>query len=100
MLLLSVWMWEHFSVGRPPLCQWLKWEDHGNPLRFPTWAYKWDVVGEFQGDPEREYICYTNKFDALTCEQVKTCMIFSLFMFLNLYFCHFNYIPVASILTL
>jgi hypothetical protein len=93
-------MWEHFSVGRPPLCQWLKWEDRGNPLWFPTWAYKWDVVGEFQGDPECEYIRYTNEFDALTCEQVKTCMIFSLFMFLNLYFCHFNYIHVASILTL
>ena len=70
MLLLSVWMWEHFSVGRPTLLQWKPWNDHDNRLREPTWAYKWDRVAEFQGHPVREYLRYTNEFDSLTPQQV------------------------------
>ena len=70
LVLLSVWMWERFSVGRPKVSQWQPWDDHGNPLRRPTWAYKWDVVSEFTGDPKPEYVRYTNEFDALTPEQV------------------------------
>jgi hypothetical protein len=70
MLLLSVWMWERFPVGRPRVLPYQPWEDHGNPLRRPTWAYKWDVVSEFNGDPKRMYMHYTNEFDALNAEQV------------------------------
>ncbi|KAE8799245.1 mutator protein [Hordeum vulgare] len=44
MLLLSVWSWERLPVGRPKSSQWNTWDDHGNPVRQPTWAYKWDLV--------------------------------------------------------
>ncbi|XP_020169470.1 serine/threonine-protein phosphatase 7 long form homolog isoform X1 [Aegilops tauschii subsp. strangulata] len=70
LVLLSVWMWEHFSVGRPKVMRYDAWDDHDNPLRKPTWAYKWDKVSEFNGDQKRMYIDYTNEFDALTAEQV------------------------------
>ena len=70
MLLLSVWMWEHFPVGRPKLMLPKPWDDHGNPLRRATWAYCWDRVAEFKGDPKREYVRYVNEFDELTPEQV------------------------------
>jgi hypothetical protein len=46
------------------------WNDHGNPLRGPTWAYKWDVVSEFTSDPQRMYEQYVNEFDTLTPDQV------------------------------
>ena len=75
MILLSVWMWEHFSVGRPQLLNWEPWDDHGDPLRRPTWAYKWDRVSEFNGDPKMEYLRYTNEFDSLTTEQVVIDMV-------------------------
>ncbi|VAI07189.1 unnamed protein product [Triticum turgidum subsp. durum] len=70
LVLLSVWMWEHFSVGRPRVIGYDAWDDHDNPLRKPTWAYKWDKVSEFTGDPNRMYREYTNEFDTLTSEQV------------------------------
>ncbi|KAE8798297.1 mutator protein [Hordeum vulgare] len=44
MLLLSVWSWERIPVGRPKSSKWNTWDDHGNPVRLPTWAYKWDLV--------------------------------------------------------
>uniref|UniRef100_A0A287P3Q8 Aminotransferase-like plant mobile domain-containing protein n=1 Tax=Hordeum vulgare subsp. vulgare TaxID=112509 RepID=A0A287P3Q8_HORVV len=46
MLLLSVWSWERLLVGSPKSSQWNTWDDHGNPVRQPTWAYKWDLVSE------------------------------------------------------
>ena len=50
--------------------QWQVWNDHRDVLRYPTWAYVWDVVQEFNGDTEKEYVRYTNEFDELTPEQV------------------------------
>ena len=71
-ILLSVWMWEHFSVGRPKVLPWKPWNDHDHPkrLREATWAYKWDRVAEFTGDPQKEYLRYINEFDSLTPQQV------------------------------
>jgi len=46
------------------------WDDHGDPLRLPTWAYKWDVVSEMTSDPKIMYKQYTNEFDSLTADQV------------------------------
>ena len=76
-ILLAVWMWEHFSVGRPKLLKWEPWDDHDNPLRRPTWAYKWDRVAEFSGDQKMEYLRYTNEFDSLTTKQVILDMVSS-----------------------
>ena len=70
LLLLSVWKWERFSVGRPTPGHWLPWDNGGDEDRLPTWAYKWDVIPPFYGDGEKEYERYTNEFDALTPEQV------------------------------
>ena len=71
MLLLSVWSWEHFPVGRPREVGYLPWADYGDhPLRRPTWAYRWDVVSEAHSDINTMYKQYTNEFDALTPEQV------------------------------
>lgn len=46
------------------------WDDHGNPLRRPTWAYKWDRVSESTSSTKIMYKQYTNEFDALTPEHV------------------------------
>ncbi|KAK1642373.1 hypothetical protein QYE76_060178 [Lolium multiflorum] len=62
---------ERFPVGRPKVFDYKDYEDHGNQLRLPTWAYKWDVVSEFSGDPVAAYWNYTNEFDNLTPEQVE-----------------------------
>ncbi|KAE8769918.1 mutator protein [Hordeum vulgare] len=48
MLLFSVWSWERLPVGRPKAATWKTWDDHGNPVRLPTWAYKWDVRKEIK----------------------------------------------------
>ena len=84
MILLSVWMWEHFSIGRPKLRKYKDWEDHCNPLRMPTWAYMWDVVGEFKGDPQLAYTQYVNEFDTLTADQVIMSCIIIHFLFYEL----------------
>ena len=70
MLLLSVWSWERLPVGRP--VQYLKrpWDDHGNLLRYPTWAYRWDNVLEMTNDVNLMCGHYTNELDTLTPEQV------------------------------
>ena len=59
------------------------WDDHGKELRFPTWAYAWDVVQEFNGDTEKDYVRYTNEFDELTPEQVIAVMISSACSFIE-----------------
>ena len=75
MLLLSVWSWEHFPVGRPKEVSYLPWDDYDhNDLRLPTWAYKWDVVSEAHSDIKFMYKQYTNEFDMLTTDQVSTCL--------------------------
>ncbi|KAE8793810.1 mutator protein [Hordeum vulgare] len=71
MLLLSVWSWERLPVGRPKSSQWNTWNDHGNPVRQPTWAYKWDLVSEVASEVNLLYKQYTNEMDSLTPEQVE-----------------------------
>ncbi|KAE8807525.1 mutator protein [Hordeum vulgare] len=71
MLLLSVWSWERLLVGRPKSSQWNTWDDHGNPVRQPTWAYKWDLVSEVASEVNLLYKQYTNEMDSLTPEQVE-----------------------------
>nr|ABE02631.1 mutator protein [Hordeum vulgare subsp. vulgare]ABE02647.1 mutator protein [Hordeum vulgare subsp. vulgare] len=68
MLLLSVWSWERLPVGRPKSSQWNTWDDHGNPVRQPTWAYKWDLVSEVASEVNLLYKKYTNEMDSLTPE--------------------------------
>ena len=70
MLLLSVWSWERLPVGRPKAATWKPWDDHGNSVRLPTWAYKWDVVSEVTSDVNLLYKQYTKEMDSLTVEQV------------------------------
>lgn len=70
MLLLSIWSWERFPVGWPKVLNFHPWDDHGNPLRRPTWAYKWDRVSESTSSTKIMYKQYTNEFDALTPEHV------------------------------
>ncbi|KAE8782720.1 mutator protein [Hordeum vulgare] len=69
MLLLSVWSWEHLPVGRPKSSQWNTSDDHGNPVRQPTWAYKWDLVSKVASKVNLLYKQYTNEMDSLTPEQ-------------------------------
>ncbi|KAE8772880.1 mutator protein [Hordeum vulgare] len=69
MLLLSVWSWERLPVGRPKSSQWNTWDDHGNPVRQPTWAYKWDLVSEVASEVNLLYKQYTNEMDSFTPEQ-------------------------------
>ncbi|KAE8809010.1 mutator protein [Hordeum vulgare] len=71
MLLLLIWSWERLPVGRPKTSKWNTWDDHGNPVRLPTWAYKWDVVSEVASKVTLLYKQYTNEMDSLTAEQVE-----------------------------
>ncbi|KAE8812600.1 mutator protein [Hordeum vulgare] len=71
MLLFSVWSWERLPVGCPKAATWKAWDDHGNPVRLPTRAYKWVVVSEVASDVNLLYKQYTNEMDSLTTEQRK-----------------------------
>ncbi|KAE8796276.1 mutator protein [Hordeum vulgare] len=71
MLLLSVWSWERLPVRRPKSSKWNTWDDHDNPVRQPTWAYKWDLVSEVASEVNLLYKQYTNEMDSLTPEQVE-----------------------------
>ncbi|KAE8811877.1 mutator protein [Hordeum vulgare] len=71
MLLLSVWSWERLPVGRPKSSKWNTEDDHGNPVRLPTWAYKWDLVSKVASEVNLLYKQYTNEMDSLTPEQVE-----------------------------
>ncbi|KAE8793395.1 mutator protein [Hordeum vulgare] len=42
-----------------------------NPVRQPTWAYKWDLVSEVASEVNLLYKQYTNEMDSLTPEQVE-----------------------------
>jgi hypothetical protein len=71
MLLLSVWSWDHLSVGRPRVLNERPWPHHHENLdREPTWAYLWDNVSEMTSDPMVMYRQYTAELDTLTAEQV------------------------------
>uniref|UniRef100_A0ACD5WH87 Uncharacterized protein n=1 Tax=Avena sativa TaxID=4498 RepID=A0ACD5WH87_AVESA len=70
MVLLSIWSWERLPVGRPKEVGHHPWPSYNrNPLRQPTWAYKWDVVSEMTSDVDAMYLKYTKQFDAITPEQ-------------------------------
>jgi hypothetical protein len=71
LLLLSVWSWERFPVGRPKLSERNDYLDGNNDYRLSTWAYYWDVHSEFISDPQLAYQAYTNEFDNLVPEHVK-----------------------------
>lgn len=71
LLLLSVWSWDRFPVGRPILLTYNDWDDHGDPFRRPTWAYKWDVIKDNWSDTALLYKQYTNELDTLIPEQVE-----------------------------
>ncbi|CAM0949211.1 unnamed protein product [Alopecurus aequalis] len=70
MLLLSVWSWEHFPIGRPKPDLDTTWDDHGDPLRRATWAHRWDGVSREFGTSKKMYMEYTNDFDTLAPEHV------------------------------
>jgi len=70
MLALSIWSWEHLPVGRPKKVKYDDWDDKGDLLRLPTWAYKWDVLNETTDDPSVMYKLYRSELDAITPEQV------------------------------
>ena len=70
MLTLSIWSWERLPVGRPKIVKYKDWDDKHDPLRRPTWAYKWDVLNETTDDPSVMYKLYKSEHDAITPEQV------------------------------
>ncbi|KAE8794312.1 mutator protein [Hordeum vulgare] len=70
MLLLSLRSWGRLPLGRPKSSKWNTWDDHDNPVRLPTWAYKWDLVSEVASEVNLLYKQYTNEMDSLTLEQV------------------------------
>ena len=70
MLALSIWSWERLLVGRPKIVKHEDWDDKHDPLRRPTWAYKWDVLNETRDDPSIMYKLYKSELDAITPEQV------------------------------
>ncbi|XBI16939.1 hypothetical protein VPH35_059100 [Triticum aestivum] len=71
LLALSIWSWERLPVGRPKTVKYEDWDDKDDPLRFPTWAYKWDVLNETTDDPSVMYKLYKSELDAITPEQVE-----------------------------
>ena len=46
------------------------WDDKDDPLRFPTWAYKWDVLNATTDDPSVMYKLCTSEMDKIMTEQV------------------------------
>ena len=63
-------------MGRPTPKGYDKRDDHDDPDRMPTWAYKWDKVEGFVGNSKTMYLHYCNELDIMTPEQV----IFSSFL--------------------
>ena len=66
----SKWSWDRLPVGRPKIIKYEDWDDKHDPLRCPTWAYKWDVLNETTDDPSVMYKLYQSELDAITPEQV------------------------------
>uniref|UniRef100_A0ACD5ZJE6 Uncharacterized protein n=1 Tax=Avena sativa TaxID=4498 RepID=A0ACD5ZJE6_AVESA len=71
LLLLSVWIWERFPIGRPKHMPSKPYSDGGERLKWPTWTYNWDVVSKPPTDLQNAYLRYTNEFDNLLPEQVR-----------------------------
>ncbi|CAM0875923.1 unnamed protein product [Alopecurus aequalis] len=65
MVLLSVWSWEHFAIGRPVPDTNTLWEEEGDPDRLPTWILRWYKVNREWGPAPSLYLDYTNQFDML-----------------------------------
>ena len=57
-------------VGRLKNVKFEDWDEKDDPLRLPTWAYKWDVLNEMTDDPSVMYKLYRSEMDAITPEQV------------------------------
>jgi hypothetical protein len=94
MVLLSIWSWERLPVGRPKEVGHHPWPSYNrNPLRQPTWAYKWDVVSEMTSDVDAMYLKYTNEFDAITPEQVDVYLYVTIH---NIYFTSQNRYQTCS----
>ncbi|XP_037474335.1 uncharacterized protein LOC119350772 [Triticum dicoccoides] len=74
LLALSIWSWERLPVGRSKTVKLEDWDEKDDPLRLPTWAYKWDVLNDMTDDPSVMYKLYRSEMDAITPEQ------FGLFM--------------------
>ena len=70
LLALSIWSWERLPVGQPKVVKFDDWDEKGDPLRLPTWAYKWDVLNETTDNPSVMYKLYTSEMDTITAEQV------------------------------
>ena len=61
-----------YQLGVPPPSirhnEWeIGWDD---PLRYPTWAYNYDLVSEAHNDHDTMYYRYMNELDLLTPDQV------------------------------
>ncbi|CAM0883096.1 unnamed protein product [Alopecurus aequalis] len=65
MVLLSVWSWEHFAIGRPVPDTSTQWDEEGDPDRMPTWILRWYNVSRDWGKARSLYLDYTNQFDLL-----------------------------------
>ena len=55
-------------MGRPTPKGYDPWDDHDDPDRMPTWAYKWDKVEGFVGNSKTMYLHYCNELDIMTPE--------------------------------
>ena len=75
LLLLSIWSWTRLPVGRPVELRHKNWDDHGDPLRKPTWAHIWDNTEPFHGESKECYMKYTSQLDMLTPEKVTLCLV-------------------------
>ncbi|KAF7065605.1 hypothetical protein CFC21_071694 [Triticum aestivum] len=71
MLALSIWSWERLPVGRPKTVKYEDWDHKDDPLRLPTWAYKWDVLNETTDDPSVMHKLYKIELETITAEQVE-----------------------------
>ena len=76
MLLLSVWSWEHFPIGRPVPDPHSQWDDHRDPDRMATWAHRWDNVSREWGTSRSLYLQYIDEFDTLTPDMVMCCQLY------------------------
>ena len=65
-LLLSVWSWDRIPVGRPLLISYKEWDlGWEDARRYPTWAYRYDVVSDVHNDHDTMYHRYIMELDSL-----------------------------------
>ena len=71
LLLLSVGTGDRIPVGRPINIAYNPWQPGwDDSRRFPTWAYKYDVVSDVHNDHDTMYHRYMNELDSLLPDQV------------------------------